>query len=56
VTDSSALLLSLVVFASLFLLAVVVIVGGGAQTRPRRSRVRADWRLEGFQLSRPGAA
>ncbi len=54
-SDSSALLLSLGVFAALFLLAAIVVLGGGLQTRPRRSKVNADWNPENFQLSRPGA-
>jgi len=51
-SDSSALLLSLGVFAMLFLLAAIVVLGGGLQTRPRRSKVNVDWTAESFQLSR----
>ena len=51
-SDSSALLLSLSVFAALFLLAAIVVFGGGLQMRPRRSKVNANWNPEQFQLSR----
>ncbi len=54
-SDSSALVLSLFVFAALVCLAVIVVFGGGLQTRPRRSKVNADWNPETFQLSRRSA-
>ena len=54
-SDWSALLLSIGVFAALFLVAAIVVFGGGLQTRPRRSKVNVDWSAETFQLWRRGA-